>query len=175
MKNSLFLLFVVLCLSSCSKNKELSFEERAFNQRQITLSNEFKNAGEFKITDDKVVFKSDSVILIQFNMEGFDDDGYLISGKLEYAYEEVTLGNLGHPEIKVWDDYLVDVNKHGSSIDFQKGLKESYKEAGIDGDYFVSTPFNVMAKILFSLDRKVPSQWDEVTEQLRKENNEDNK
>ena len=162
----LFLLSLLI-LNSCSKNKELSIEERALRQRQITLSNEFKNAAEFKITDDKIVYKSDSVVLIHFYMEGYNDKGFLTSGRMEYAYQEVTLWAFGHPELKVWDDYFIDIDKEGSSIDMQKELIKSTKDAGLDSDIFEESPYNMFSSALFSMSRKVPSQFTKEVEQLK--------
>ena len=100
MKRLGLLVCIMALLTSCSS----TIEERARKQMRVTLTNEFKYAYDFDISKEEVIYNNDSVFIMTFYMKGKKDNGEAAEGKMEYAYEEVSMWAYGHPEVRVWND-----------------------------------------------------------------------
>lgn len=125
MKNSFMLVCVLALLVSCSS----TLEDRARKQMRVTLANEFKYADDFDISKEEVIFNNDSVFIMTFYMKGKKDNGESAEGKMEYAYEEVSMWAFGHPEVRVWNDYFRDL-KPFSKNSVEKHLELLKKNGG---------------------------------------------
>lgn len=154
-----------IVLSSCSS----TLEERAKKQMKITLANEFKYADEFDISKENVIYNKDSVFIMLFHMKGKKDNGKTIEGDLEYAYEESSMWAYGHPEVIVWDDYFEELTPFGKNS-VEKYL-ENMKDMNKDGkSYAFKTPYNIVRSVLFSMKRKVPSEFSQKVDEYKKDN-----
>lgn len=137
---------------------------------RLTLANEFKYANEFEITNENVIYNKDSVFIMLFHMKGKKDNGDITEGDLEYAYEEESMWGYGHPEVRVWSDYLRDLKPFSkNSVEMYLDLIKSMSDDG----YSMSnmTPFNIFEAAYFSTGRKVPSEFDLKVKEYKKDNN----
>ena len=134
-----------------------------------TLSNEFKYAEDFEITNEKVIYNKDSVFIMLFHMKGKKDNGDVTEGDLEYAYEEQTMWYYGHPDVRVWDDYLCEIKPFGkNSVERYLELMKSMAEDGYSMP--IKSPYNIMESAAFSTFRKIPSEWSLKVKEYDKDN-----
>lgn len=158
------LLLGAFLYSSCSS----TLEDRARKQMYKTLANEFKYADEFEITKENVIYNTDSVFIMLFHMKGKKDNGDITEGDLEYAYEEVSMWAWNHPEIKVWDDYFREINPFGkNSVEQYLDNMKSMADDGYSMPF--KTPYGIVNSVIFSMNRKVPSEYRQKVEEFDKE------
>ena len=160
------LFFIVLFFVSCST----TLEERARKQMRITLANECKYANEFEITNENVIYNSDSVFIMLFHMKGKKDNGDITEGDFEYAYEEKSMWAYDHPDVRVWDDYFREIGRFGkNSVELHlDNIKEMSKKELANP---IKSPYSIIYSALFSVSRKVPSEFKQKTDEYKKEQN----
>ncbi|MBQ6379542.1 MAG: hypothetical protein IJJ56_12220 [Prevotella sp.] len=81
-----------------------------------TLATEFKYADDFEITNENVIYRSDSVFIMLFHMKGKRDNGESAEGNMEYAYEERSMcDSLFDLSVALSTDvaYIVDIKLVG--------------------------------------------------------------
>lgn len=170
MKRFGLLVCTLVFLASCSS----TLEERARKQMRVTLANEFKYADDFDISKEEVIYNNDSVFIMTFYMKGKKDNGEAAEGKMEYAYEEVSMWAYGHPEVRVWNDYFRDLKPFSkNSVEEHLELMRSMAEKGYAMPNM--TPFGIMWSASFSVGRKVPSEFSIKVDEYKKEKEESNK
>lgn len=158
--SKIVLIILGIQLSSCSS----TFEERAKTQMYKTLANEFEYADELEILNENVIYNTDSVFIMVFHMKGKKNNGDYAEGDMEYAYEEISLWGLGHPDVRVWDDYLRELSpfKKNSVEQYIEDIKE-LADKGYTSSF--KTPYQIAYSILFSMKRKIQSEyWIKVDE-----------
>ena len=166
-KNVRYGLFLILLLFlSCTT----TLEERAKKQMRITLANEFRYANEFEISNENVIYNSDSVFIMLFHMKGKRDNGDITEGEIEYAYEEVSMRAYGHPDVRVWNDYFREIGRFGkNSVELHlDNIKEMSKKELSNP---IRSPYSIIHSALFSVSRKVPSEFELKIEEYKKEQN----
>lgn len=170
MKRIAILICILAFLVSCSS----TLEERARKQMRVTLANEFKYADDFDISKEEVIYNSDSVFIMTFYMKGKKDNGESAEGKMEYAYEEVSMWAYGHPDVRVWNDYFRDLKPLSkNSVEEHMELVKSMTEKGLEMPNM--TPFGIMWSASFSVSRKVPSEFSIKVDEYKKEKEDSNK
>lgn len=167
MKKMLLLICTLAFLASCSS----TLEERARKQMRVTLANEFKYADDFDISNEEVIFSNDSVFIMTFYMKGKKDNGESAEGKMEYAYEEVSMRAFGHPEVRAWNDYFRELKPYSkNSVEEHLDFMKSMADKGYS--MLNRTPFGIMWSACFSVERKVPSDFSQKVDEYKKEKEE---
>ena len=155
---------LALFFVSCSS----TLEERARKQMKITMNNEFKFASEFEISKEKVIYNNDSVFIMVFHLKGKQDNGEIVEGEMEYAYEEIFMRAWGHPEVKAWNDYFQVIKPFGkNSVESYLELMKEMEKEGYSMHHL--TPFSIVNSALFAVGRKVPSDFSQKCDIYKKE------
>ena len=138
---------------------------------RMTLANEYKFANDFDISKEEVIYNNDSVFIMTFYMKGKKDNGESMEGKMEYAYEEVSMWAFGHPEVRAWNDYFRDLEPYSkNSVEEHLELMRSMSDKGYSMPNM--TPYGIMWSASFSIRRKVPSDFSQKVDEYKKEKEE---
>jgi hypothetical protein len=103
-----------------------------------------------------------------FHLKGKQNNGDIAEGEMEYAYEEVSMWAWGHPEVIAWNDYFHAIRPFGkNSVESYLEMMKEMEKKGYSMPNF--TPFSIVNSAIFSVDRKVPSEFSQKCDQYKKD------